>query len=436
VLKAIKVRLYPNKYQEIYISKLLGCYRFIYNNCLDLKIKSYQNNKTNLGLKELGKYFHNDLTKNPDYQWLTEHNTRILKQSIISLLDSYKRFFNKQNGFPNFKSKHEKQLSCKFPDSTVSLRNNYLSNHITLTKQLKNIKFKCSNKYKNYLTKYKSGIKSATLTKTKSGKYFLSILVQSDEIIQRKKPINQVIGIDLGIKDFIVTSEGETFDNLKLIRNNQKKLKKLNKILSKKQKGSNNKNKTRIKLAKYHEKLNNKKENYLHYVTNSLLNDNQIIVIESLNVNGMLKNHKLAKSIQELSLNRFKEMLKYKAEWSGRRVIEIDRWFPSSKLCNSCGFKYDKLTLSEREWTCPTCGTNHNRDHNASINIKNEGIRIYNETIGSSLEEQSKIGHRLSEFKLVDNPTMDDKDFLKENPLKSSGWMNQEDDYLYNFVQI
>jgi putative transposase len=234
-----------------------------------------------------------------------------------------------------------------------------------------------------------------------------------------------VIGIDLGIKDFVITSEGETFKNLKLIRNNKKKLKKLHKILSKKQKGSNNKNKARIKLVRYHEKLNNQKENYLHYVTNSLLNDNQVIVMEDLNVKGMMKNHKLAKSIQELSLNRFKEILKYKSEWSGRSVVEINRWFPSSKLCSSCGFKYDKLTLSEREWTCPTCGTHHNRDHNASINIKNEGLRILK--IGSSLEEPS-IGHCLPELKLVDNPTMDDR-LCTAKVLKSSGWMKQENEF-------
>ena len=422
MLKAIKVRLYPNNNQEIYLGKLLGSYRFVYNQCLSLKIKSYETDKTNVGLKELGKFFHNDLTKSVEYQWITEHNTKVLKQSIINLLDSYKRFFKKQNGFPKFKSKHEKELSCRFPQETISSRNDYLSNKLTLTSQIKNIKFSCSDKYKSYLNKYQSGIKSASLTKTKSGKFFLSILVESDEIILRKKPINQVIGIDLGIKDFVITSEGETFENLKLIRNNKNKLKKLHKILSKKQKGSNNKNKARLKLARYHEKLNNQKNNYLHHVTNSLLNDNQVIVMEDLNVKGMMKNHKLAKSIQELSLYRFKEILTYKSEWSGRSLVQIDRWFPSSKLCSSCGYKYDKLTLSEREWICPTCGTTHNRDHNASKNIKNEGLRILN---------INEIGHRLPEFKLADNPTMDDR-LCTAKVLKSSGWMKQEDEFYAN----
>jgi len=380
MLKAIKIRLYPNNEQEIYINKLLGSYRFVYNQCLDKKIKSYTENKVNLGLKDLGNFFHQDLTKNPEYNWLNEHNTKVLKQSVINLLDSYKRFFVNGTGFPKFKSKRDNNQSCRFPLESISKRNDYLTNRLSLS-NIKNIKFKTSDKYHNYLNKYKDGIKSATLSKTKAGKYFLSILVDSDEIIKLNKPFNDFIGIDLGIKDFVITSEGETFENLKLIRNNQKKLSKLHKELSRKQNGSNNKNKARIRLAKFHEKLNNIKENYLHYVVNQLLNDNQVIVMEDLNVKGMLKNHNLAKSLQELSLNRFKEILRYKSEWYERDLIEIDRYFPSSKLCSVCGYKNTELTLKDREWICPDCGTKHDRDINASVNILNEGKRLLNNKI-------------------------------------------------------
>ena len=380
MLKAIKIRLYPNNEQEIYINKLLGSYRFVYNQCLDKKIKSYTENKVNLGLKDLGNFFHQDLTKNPEYNWLNEHNTKVLKQSVINLLDSYKRFFVNGTGFPKFKSKRDNNQSCRFPLEAISKRNDYLTNRLSLS-NIKNIKFKTSDKYHNYLNKYKDGIKSATLSKTKAGKYFLSILVDSDEIIKLNKPFNDFIGIDLGIKDFVITSEGETFENLKLTRNNQKKLSKLHKELSRKQNGSNNKNKARIRLAKFHEKLNNIKENYLHYVVNQLLNDNQVIVMEDLNVKGMLKNHNLAKSIQELSLNRFKEILRYKSEWYERDLIEIDRYFPSSKLCSVCGYKNTELTLKDREWICPDCGTKHDRDINASVNILNEGKRLLNNKI-------------------------------------------------------
>lgn len=380
MLKAIKIRIYPNNEQEFYINKLLGSYRFVYNQCLDKKIKSYTENKVNLGLKDLGNFFHQDLTKKPEYNWLNEHNTKVLKQSVINLLDSYKRFFVNGNGFPKFKSKHDNLQSCRFPLEAISKRNDYLTNRLSLA-NIKNIKFKTSDKYHNYLNKYKNGIKSATLSKTKSGNYFLTILVDSDEIIKLNKPINDFIGIDLGIKDFVITSEGQIFENIKLKRNSQKKLSKLHKELSRKQKGSKNKDKSRLKLSKLYEKLNNKKENYLHSVVNQLLNDNQVIVMEDLNVKGMMKNHNLARSIQELSLYHFKEILKYKSLWYERDLVEIDRFYPSSKLCSCCGYKYKELSLQERTWICPECKTEHDRDYNAAVNIMKEGKRILNNTI-------------------------------------------------------
>ena len=376
MLKALKIRLYPNDEQVNYVSNLLGSYRFVYNQCLDRKIKTYTNDKVNLGLKELGNYFHQDLTKNENYVWLAEHNTKVLKQSVINLLDSYKRFFVNGTGFPKFKSKHDNTLSCRFPIEAISKKNDYKSGRLTLS-GIKNIKFKTSDKYISYLDKYKLGIKSATLSKTKSGKYFLSILIDSNEVKFVNEPINEFIGLDLGIKDFIVTSENKVFENLKLTRSNQKKIAKLHKQLSKKQKGSKNRDKARLKLAKFHEKISNKKEDYLHKVTNQLINENQVIIIEDLNVKGMLQNHKLARSIQELSIYRFKEMLRYKCLWFGRDLVEIDRFHPSSKLCNVCGYKNTELKLSDREWSCSECGTTHNRDLNAALNIKNDGLRLY-----------------------------------------------------------
>lgn len=381
MLRAIKIRLYPNKTQEEYISSLLGSYRFVYNQCLALKKEKYTEEGKNYGLKELGNFFHQDLTKDENYTWLIDHNTKVLKQSVINLLDSYKRFFVNGNGFPKFKSKHDNQQSCRFPSEAISKKNDYESNRISLTNNIKNIKFKSSDKYKSYLNKHKSNIKSATLTRTKSGKYFLSILVDGDLMKSKPKSTNDFIGLDLGIKSFIVDSNGNSVENIKIKRNNQKKLVKLHRELSRKQKGSSNRNKSKIKLARLYEKLNNKKENYLHHITNQLLDENQVIVIEDLNVKGMMKNHNLAKSIQELSLYRFKEMLRYKAEWHGNHIVEIDRFYPSSKLCSNCGHKNTELKLSDREWTCSSCGTKHNRDFNAAINILNEGKRILNNKI-------------------------------------------------------
>jgi putative transposase len=261
-------------------------------------------------------------------------------------------------GFPKFKSRKDNKQSCRFPLEAISKSNDYLSNHLTLTKQLKNIEFRCSDYYHYYLNTYKSGIKSATLTKTKSGNYYLSILIEGN--LEKELPkSDKIIGIDLGIKDFIVTSDNERYTNIKSIRNNEKKLKKLQRSLSNKQfiktgefkfskkynkdieikKPSKNREKARIKLAKFHEKLTNIKENYLHSIVNKLLSENQTIVIEDLSVSNMIKNHKLAKSIQELSLYRFKQILLYKSEMYGKEVIIIDRFFPSSKLCSLLDFE-------------------------------------------------------------------------------------------------
>ncbi len=390
MLKAVKIRLYPNKTQETYINKLIGCYRFVYNKCLDRKKTAYLTDKSNLGLKDLGNYFHQELTKTEEFNFLNEHNTKVLKQSVLNMLEAYKNFFINGSGFPRFKSKHDNKQSCRFPEEAISNKNDYSTGKLTLTTQLKNLKFRTSDRYKNYLVKHKNSIRSATLTKTKSGNYFLSILVDGDVNKVLSKPINDVIGIDLGIKDFIVTSKGDKIENIKIKRNNHKMLARLHRQLSRKVNGSKNKNKARIKLAKYHEKLNNIKENYLHQISNQLLNENQVVAMENLNVSGMLKNHHLARSIQELSLSHFKSILNYKADWYGRHVVEVDRWYPSSKLCSVCGYKNVGLTLYDRVWVCPICKTTHDRDYNAALNIEKEGQRIL-------------VGSRSTEFTPVEN---------------------------------
>ena len=407
MLKAIKVRLYPSKEQSEYINRLCGCYRKVYNTCLERKINAYQEDKTNLGLSELGRFFHNELTKSEDSQYLNEHNTKVLKQSIINLLDAYKNFFN-GSGFPNFKSKHDKQ-SVRFPLESISKTNTYLDSRITLTKQLKNIQFECSEKDKKYLNKYREGIKSATLTRTKTDKYFLSILIDN-HVQPMDKPLNDSIGIDMGIKTLMVCSNGQTFNNLNIRKSNEKQLIRLQRQLSRKVINSKNRNKIRLKLARKNERLNNIKLNYIHTITTQLVRENQTIIVEDLNVKGMLKNRKLSKSISELSIHEVFRLLRYKCEWYGRNFIVIDRFYPSSKLCSKCGFKYSNLKLNERSWVCPECGGTHDRDFNASTNILLEGNRI--------------LGQRLPEFTPVDYPTADDP--IRNDALKSSGRLKQE----------
>lgn len=369
MLKAIKIRIYPNQEQQAYINKMLGTCRFVYNNCLSYKIKEYNENKISIYFADTGKYL--TLLKN-EYEWIRESHSKVIQQTLINLDVAYKYFFKNGNGYPKFKSKKDNKQSCRFPvDAIMGINGNI----INLIRSLKNIHYKCSINDEKYLNKNQDKIKSATLSKTKSDKYYLSILIDKDN--NKKLPdTNKVIGIDIGIKTFIVDSNGNNFENIKIKRNNENKLRKLHQSHTRKENNSKNKEKSRIKLARYYDKLNNQKEYYLHSIINKLLNENQVIVIEDLNVKGVMKNHNLARSIQELSLYRFKEILKYKANWYGRDIIEIDRWFPSSKLCSICGYKNDKLVLNDREWYCPKCGTTHDRDFNAAKNIKSEGERI------------------------------------------------------------
>ena len=373
MLRAVKIRLYPNVTQAIQINRLLGCYRVVYNQCLARKINSYKENKVSENLSTLGQFVHHELLKDDNFIWLREQNTKVLKQAVNDMLSAYKNFFKQHTGFPRFKSKKDKQ-SCRFELGAISKRNDYTTYKLSLA-NIKNIKFRCNKKYAEYLQKHKANIRQATLTKLPCGEYYLSILVDGD-LTHKVKESHHTIGIDLGIKDFIVTSDGEVFKNLHFKKNESKKLIRIQKQLSRKKNNSNNRNKVRIKLAKLYKRITDKKQYYLHQVSNTLINENQVICMEDLNVSGMLKNHKLAGSIQEMSFYEFKRMLEYKANWYGRKLIFVDRFYPSSKTCNHCGYINKKLKLSDRQWVCPDCGEIIERDYNAALNIRDEGVRL------------------------------------------------------------
>ena len=408
MLKALKIRLYPNKTQEAQINKLLGCYRFVYNQCLNKKITSYEKDKVSENLTSLGHYLHVYLTKQEEYSWLNEQNTKVLKQSIIDMLDAYKHFFEQHTGYPKYKSKHDNKQSCRFPFEAISKRNNYEDRKLSLA-NIRGIKFRCSDKYINYLTKNKDGIKSATLSKLPCNQYYISILIDGD-LLREVQQSHNTVGIDLGIKDFITTSEGETFENKHFKKSVNGRLKKLQRQLSRKQKGSNNRNKARLKLAKLNKKINDSKLNYLHAVTNTLINENQVICIEDLNVKGMVKNHRLAESISEVNFGEFRRILEYKASWYGRVVVKVGRFYPSSKTCNHCGYIKKDLKLSERQWICPVCGEIIDRDYNAACNIMDKGIEIL-------------VGSRTPELTLVEKPIMDERSVMN---LKSNDSSKQE----------
>ena len=376
MLRRIRVRLYPNKEQEQTLNKTLGCYRFIYNRMLALKQQEYNENKKSLGLKELSRYFYGTLRKNEQYAWLEEQNTKVMEQAIRQMLTAYDNFFKHHKGFPKFKSKKDKN-SALFPKNAISKCNTFETRNISLTKPLKNIKFRCSDLYLIRLQKYNKNIRSATLSKSKSGNYFLSILVEMEDTELKKfEHTDKQVGIDLGVKNFVITSDGDVFENKHFLKKEEKKIARLYRQLSKKKIGSNNREKQRIKLAKLFERITNKKYNYIYYVVNELLSHYDTIFMEDLNVNGMLQNHYLAKAIQEIGFYKFKEILTTKALENNKQVALVDRFYPSSKTCSVCGYKKEDLTLNDREWTCPNCGTKHDRDINAAVNILFEGKRM------------------------------------------------------------
>ncbi len=384
MLKAIKIRLYPTETQQTTINRLLGCCRLVYNLCLEHRNRVYEETKESGSASKSYKYFC-ELKEMEEYSFLkTDAHSKVIQQSLRDQDVAFKNFFTKKSGFPRFKSKKDNEQKCRFPNDAIM---GVKGNRISIIKSLKDIHFKCSRKDERYLNKNQGLIVSATLTKTCSGKYYLSIKINKPHEVRFNKT-NNVVGIDLGIKDLIITSNGEKFENKQFYRKQENKLKKLNRKFAKTQLTSKNHQKIRVKIAKLNEKIKNQREWYIHHIVNQLLNENQVIVMEDLNVSGMMQNHKLAKSIQDVSFCELKRILQYKASWEDKQVIFIDRFYPSSKLCSGCGYKKDDLQLSDRQWVCPECGVVHDRDINAAKNILNEGKRI----IGLSSPEFKRVG--------------------------------------------
>ena len=284
---------------------------------------------------------------------------------------AYDNFFKRHKGFPKFKSKHDNRQSCRFPkDAFIGVR----GNRIDLIKVLKDIHFKCSRNDERYLNRNQDKVKSITLSKEPNGKFYLSVLI--DKPLRQVPQSQNMVGLDLGIKDFAVTSDGQVIENFHFKKNEESRLKRLQRQISKKVVGSKNREKVRLRFAKLNEKIRNRKLNFLHDVTNHLIDENQVIVMEDLNVKGIVRNHKLAESISEVNWGEFRRILAYKAAWHGRQLVFIDRFYPSSKRCNHCGYIYKELTLKDRQWVCPECGSMIDRDYNAALNILEEGERI------------------------------------------------------------
>jgi putative transposase len=358
MLKAFKYKLNPTEEQKVLLNKHIGSCRFIYNLALETKQMAYVSNKVNLSYFELHTQL-KDLKE--ELPWLKELNSQSLQQAITNLDKAYTAFFKGQNSFPKFKKKSNCG-SFNIPQNVKIFDNKLVIPKFTKKNGIDIILHR----------ELKGEIRQATISRTPTGKYFVSILCETGEVNKFKPVIKEetTIGIDLGIKDFLITSNGEVFDNPKYLRKTLSKLKYIQRKYSK-NKGKRTKN----KLAILHEKVTNKRKDYLHKVSTKLVRENQTISLENLNVSGMIKNHNLAQSISDVSWSTFVNMLEYKSEWYGTNILRIGRFEPSSKTCSCCGHINKELTLKDREWTCPICKTKHDRDINAAINIKNFALR-------------------------------------------------------------
>lgn len=402
IKKSYKIRLYPTKSQKVFFNKTMGACRVIYN---ELLYTLQENCKNGINVK---KY---DVFKQikEKYTWMKDVDSNALLCSYRDLESAYKNFFTKRTKFPKFKQKKDKN-TYRNGRSKIKIKNIIKGNKIKLSK-IGLVNFKSNYDFSSLNIKK---IYNITVERSKTNKYYASICC--DVEIKEYEHTGEVIGIDLGIKDLVIDSNSKKYKNPKYYNKVENKIKHLQKLYSKKVKGSKNQEKARLKLATAYEKLSNKRKDYLHKFTTKLIKENDIICIENLSVKNMTKNHKLAKAIQDASFGTLVSMLKYKATWNNRKILEIDRFFPSSKTCHCCGYIKTNLTLKDREWDCPNCGKHLDRDVNAAINIKNEGLRL----LDKSTVEVTETGVKTP--MLVENPTMDER--LLD--LKSSDSMKQE----------
>jgi putative transposase len=370
--KRLKVKLYPTKNQIEMLENHFDGYRFAYNLSLEYKQHLYKYHKINVSGFDLQKGLF-EVRKESD--WLIKCKAECIRDAGLNVDKSYKKFF-KGNGYPKFKSKKGEQSFTAYQN--IKCKDNKLSFY-------KNkIKFKTSEKYSELLETHK--IKQCTFKKDLCGDYWATLLIDTEDTKILPKT-NNAVGIDLGVKDLIITSEGEVFENKKFLQNNYYKLRRLQRKFTKTKKGGKNREKLRIKIAKLNRKICRQKEHYYHQITNQLIRDNQTIVMETLGVKDMLKQKKLSRQISDASWGLLTQMLEYKCKWYGRELIKINQYYPSSKTCSGCGNVKETLLLSERVYKCDNCGLEIDRDLNASLNIKQTGIKIPKETV-----ENTSIG--------------------------------------------
>ncbi len=365
MLRATKVRIYPTEKQRVHLAQSFGCCRFAWNFALNLTNETYKATGKGLSRFEIQK----EITKlKKEYEWMKEPYSQCLQVVALNLSRAFINFFERRGSFPRFKSKHGKQ-SISYPQN-VSLVDDGL-------------KFPKMGLVHAVIHREITGtIKTVTISQNAKGQYFVSILVDDGKELPEKSAEGKAIGIDLGLTHFAITSDGSKFDNPKWLAKHERNLKQKQKRLSRRQKGSNNRNKTRQQVATVHHKISKCREDFHHKLSRRIVDKNQVIVVENLNVKGMVRNHCLAKAISQVGWSQFCTMLKYKAEWKGKIYQEVDRFFPSSKTCNVCLNQVSSLPLDVRSWECSSCKTKHDRDVNAAKNIRDEGLRILSSGTG------------------------------------------------------
>ena len=400
MLRAYKYRIYPTDEQKVLFAKTFGCCRFVYNWALNLRIETYRSDKRTVPYKEIQDCMVNELKA--EHDWLKEVNSQSLLYSLRNLDTAYTNFFRNTRavGFPKFKSRKSRQSFLCPQHCRVDFERGTIT--IPKAKDIPAVLHR----------KFRGAVKTVTVSMTPAGRYFASVLVDTSiQELQAAEPQEKTtVGIDLGVKSLVVCSDGRTFENPKNLQRSLHRLAMLQKRLSRKQKGSANRDKARVKIARLQEHISNCRKDNLHKITHTLTHDSQVrtICMEDLNVKGMQRNHHLAQAVVDASFGMFLTMLEYKCRWYGVNLIKIDRFAPSSKTCGKCGHIYKGLKLSERSWTCPECGTHHDRDFNAACNIKDFGLKALP-------TERGKV-------KPVDCPLVDDRPRV----LKSNGRMKQE----------
>jgi len=367
MLKAYKYCLLPTEEQKQQLAKFFGSCRFVFNLGLETKMQAWTTARKHLTCIDLANQMKE--LKDTEAEWLQECPSQTLQMALRNLDNAYTQFF-KGGGFPKFKSKHRKQ-SIQFPQG---VKTDFENCTIFLPK-LKNVA--CV-----FHRHFKGEIKTVTVSKTSTGKYFVSILVENQKELPKKKPVRErtAVGIDMGVKTFATISDGTTFDNPKHLRSNLRRLRveqrKLNRRLKKGAKEqSKSYQKQKLVVAKLHEHIKNQRQDYLHKASTNIIRSFDTICLEDLNIKGMMQNEKLSLATSEVGWHKFKTMLEYKAEWYGKNILYIGRFEPSSKLCSHCGHIFKELSLKDRSWTCLSCGTHHQRDENAANNIKSFGLR-------------------------------------------------------------